>query len=455
MPAGPRGIAAVLLKQWSMGLLEARLGLTSASRRRAAMAARTRRAFEDLGPSFIKIGQLMSVRPDVFSTELVFELEKLQDSVPPADYGLVRAIVAAEFGRPPEELFAAFDPKPIASASIAQVHRAVLDRDFRPAWGATLPAGADVVVKIIRPGVEESILADLAKARRWSRRLAALGLPRRVDLDGLLNQIGESLHRELDMRLEGRTADRFAFNFRDDPVVLIPRVAWGRTSRRVLTMEYVEGWPLSELGEARAAGVDTRALAVHGAAAFMKQVLIHGLFHADLHHANLFATPGGRIAYLDFGIHGVLSPEERENVAQVLAALVYRDADRALKYSAGLGVRIRPEKVGAMRRELGALMDRTLRAGGGAGEADVRHFGMGFMSLLYRYGIDIPVGYSLLVKSLVTIEGVSRGLYPDINIIELAKPFVTKVLSRSLMRPDRLRERLGPALRAVTEHIVS
>jgi ubiquinone biosynthesis protein len=250
-------------------------------------------------------------------------------------------------------------------------------------------------------------------------------------------------------------ADRFAFGFRNDPRVLVPRMVWARTTRRVLTMEYVEGWRLSELDEARLAGVDTRGLAVHGANVFMRQVLVTGRYHADLHPANLLVTRDNRIAYLDFGIVGALSQRERALVAQMLAALVFRDARRALLASAELGVVVPPEKEDTVRRGLGALMDRTLAvedsrkspplAGPVGARADVRDFGMGFLSLLGRNDIEIPVGYGLLVKSLVTVEGVSRALYPEIDIIEATRPFVTRLLAREALRPGRLYARLPAA----------
>lgn len=454
MSARYRKILSVLAKRWLLGLVDARLGLVPSGRRREAFARQARLACEELGTSFIKIGQLISVRPDVFSSELVFELEKLRDRVPPMNYEVIREVITGEFGCPPEDLFSSFEKEAMASASIAQVHRAKLTGEARPAWGDPLPEGSDVVVKVIRPNVEETITADLEMARRFISRVKKTGLLRRVDVDSLLDQIEASLGREMDMRIEGRTAERFAFNFRRDEGIIIPRVVWKRTTKSVLTMEYIEGWPLSELASARKAGIDTHALALYGARAFMKQVLEHGLFHADLHHANLFATPDNRIAYLDFGIFDTLTAVERENVAHVLAALVYRDADRALKYSSGLGVKIRPDRIEKMRLELGRLMDRTLIGGSADEGPDMKHFGMGFMSLLKKYGVDIPVGYGLLVKSLVTVEGVSRGLYPDIDIIDTARPFVTRVLAGSLGDPARLKERIPAAVRAAVRELL-
>jgi ubiquinone biosynthesis protein len=227
---------------------------------------------------------------------------------------------------------------------------------------------------------------------------------------------------------------------------------WTHAAPRVLTMERMYGWRLSDLDEAELAGVDAHGLAVHGATAFMRQVMIYGRFHADLHPANLFVTPDNRIAYLDFGIVGHLTDAERGDIAQVLAGFVYRDADRALRYSENLGVHVPPEKVAVVRRELGELLDKTMRGGG---DTDFRHFGLGFLKLLRRNGIAMPGGYGLLVKSLATVEGVARRLYPDIDIMEVAKPFVTRMIGESMGRPEHQMERLPAVWRAAMRELLA
>jgi len=426
----------------------ARFGLAPRARRQAVFARQMRLAFEELGPAFIKLGQLISVRPDEFDAALVGEMQALQDAVPALPADAIRAVIADEFGRSPETLFASFDDAPIASASIAQVHGATLGEAYRPVWGETLRQGAAVVVKVVRPGAAEAILGDLVVARRLLGRLRSFGLARRIDVRRLLDEFEASVRREVDLRHEGRVADRFAFDFRDDPLVEVPRVVWTRTGKRVITMERMDGWRLSELDAALAAGIDPKPLAIHGAAAFMRQVMIYGRFHADLHPANLFVTPRGTIAYLDFGIVGTVTRAERLQIAQVLAALVYRDADRALRYSEPLGVHVPPERVERVRRELGELLD-SLTEGGG-----FRSFGLGFLALLRRNGIEYPAGYGLLVKSLATVEGVARQLYPDIDIMDTARPFVTRLLGEAMGDPARLSERVPAAVRAALRELV-
>ena len=201
-----------------------------------------------------------------------------------------------------------------------------------------------MVVKVIRPGAAEALRGDVREAKRVAAGPLFRRLFRGIDVTALLDEFERSLERELDLRVEGRIADRFAFDFRHDPKIVVPRVVWSHVGPRVVTMERIHGWRLSELDEAELAGVDAHALAAHGATAFMRQVMVYGRYHADLHPSNLFVTPDSRIAYLDFGIVGHLTDAERGQIAQVLAGFVYRDADRALRYSADLGVASHPRR---------------------------------------------------------------------------------------------------------------
>lgn len=451
MTARSRRIATVLLRHAVRGLVASGLALGDAAARRRVFAREWVAAFEQLGGAFLKLGQVISVRPDEFGDELADAMARLRDEVAAEPFDRIEPIIRESLGAGVGDLFASFDETPLASASIAQVHAATLAAPYRPVWGDELPAGAEVVVKVIRPDSAEAVLGDMAEARRLARAGARLGLLRGVDLEGLLDEFEASLRRELDLRVEGRIADRFAFDFRNDPRIVVPRIVWERTAPRVLTMERMHGWRLSELDEAEIAGVDARGLAVHGATAFMRQVMVYGRFHADLHPSNLFVTPDNRIAYLDFGIVGHLSDEERGWIGQVLASFVYRDADRAMRYSQKLGVTVPPEKVAVVRRELGELLDRML----GGEERDFRHFGFGFLGLLRRHGIAIPAGYGLLVKSLATVEGVARRLYPDIDIMDTAKPFVTRMIATAIGRPDTMPERLERAWRAAMRELTA
>jgi ubiquinone biosynthesis protein len=415
------------------------------------MAKQIRAGFEELGPAWIKLGQMISVRPDIFPAEWVFELGALQDNVAPLPAADIRCIIQSEFGHSPEELFASFDDVPVASASIAQVHRAVLAQEYRPIVGDTLPAGTTLAIKVVRPGVEACILGDVRAAKPVIEAIAKIGAVQRFNLPALLEEFSASLSSECDLRNEARMADRFAFDFRDDDLVMVPRVVWPLTSKRVMAMEFVEGWRLSDIDDAARKGIDGRALAVHGADVFMRGVMVLGRYHADLHPANVFVTPDGRICYLDFGIVGRTAPSQREAIAQVLAATVYGDAERALRYSADLGLCVPADKAAEVRERVEKLMLKTL----GSTPRDVKGFATGFLGIMNDVRVAIPVGYGLLIKALVTVEGVARAIYPDIDITEAARPFATGLIAQQMLRPERIAEKMPAALRAALRELTS
>lgn len=411
-PGRALGAAGLLASSVATAWFKARRSAQPAG---PAVAVAVRESFERLGPAYVKLGQLISVRPDLFDPDLVFELSKLQDSVDPAPYSAISRVIDAEFGRGPDELFASFDREPLAAGSVAQVHRAVLDD------------GRAAVVKVQRPEARALMSLDLAMAARLARWGARLGLLRGVDAVALVDEFAASAARELDFRVEAAHADRFAFLFSHDPEIHIPWVEWRRTSGRVLTMEHVDGWTLARIDEARSAGVDSGALARAGARAFMQQVLVDGFFHADLHPANLMLMGDSRIAYLDFGIVGRLSARERRAVGRLLGAFTAKDAQRAIEVSGQLGVEVPEERRAAAVRELDQLLEEFL---GDSGSLKLAAFGRRFLVLLRRNNIIVPPGYGLLVKALVTVEGVSQTLAPDINLVEVARPVAAALAIR-------------------------
>lgn len=379
----------------------------------AEIAARkVREMLEELGPTFVKLGQLLSIRPDLVPPDFVFELERLQDAVAPLPLDVIRTQVEHGLGSSIDGVFSRFDDDPLGSASIGQVHR------------AKLKEGPEVAVKIQRPGAEEAVDADLDLLRALARRVR--DRVQWIDILDVLEEFAASLGRELDYRVEAHHIDRFRHNFRDDPLIKIPIVFWKYTTRRVLVMEYIEGSKLSDMATPEALGIDTFELAKHGAEAFMRQVLEHGFFHGDLHPANLLVTPDGRIGYLDFGIVGTVSESDKETITLMLVAMLAQDADEVVAQAANLGVEIPREKIPGMRAELRQILFRYY--GKSLDEIHIDILGREFLAMLYRNHIKIPKDFALLAKALITIEGVAKNLYPEFNVLDVAKPYATNLI---------------------------
>lgn len=376
-----------------------------------------RRACEELGPAFVKLGQFLSVRPDLVPPSAVAQLEALQDASAPVDAAAVRLVLERELMAPVEALFAQFEWQPLAAASVSQVHRAVL------------PTGEEVAVKVQRPGAKEQLLRDLDLAGRLVSAVVRLSpLRTRLDPGALVAEVRASCEEELDFRREGEAAEALARILRGLEGVRVPLVHWGWTTRRVLTTEFIDGVKISDAG-ARGRH-DYAAVAERGARAFLCQVLEGGLFHADLHPANLLLTPSGDIAYLDFGIMGTLSPGEREGVLGALAGLLSRDAPLALRHLARLGVHVPRERseafAGDLARVLGSAAGRRLA------DVSAARLGRGLLAAAHRHRVVFPRKYALLVKALLTIEGSARALHPAFSFEEAALGYLREAGRRSL-----------------------
>lgn len=391
-------------------------------------AERVRLVLEELGPTAIKLGQFLSARRDLIPPALARELEKLQDEVPPVDFEQVRPVVEAELGAPLEELFAAFDPKPLAAASLAQVHP------------ATLPDGRPVVVKVQRPGIEERIEADLAILHD----LAAL-LERRTELGKIyaLTEVAEefahTIRAELDFRLEGHHADRFRENFAGDDRVHIPEVIWSHTGRRVLTLERVYGVKITDVAGLRAAGHDPTAVAQRIAEAILTQVFDHGFFHADPHPGNIFVSPEGRITFMDFGIVGYVDPKLREELAELAIALVRHDVDELVRRLVELSFVSRRIDIHRLRYEAARLLRRYYAVP--IRDIRLRHSFEEFLSLAHRFHLRLPPDLTLLAKTLMTTEGILITLNPSVSVADIAEPFAHRLMAEQAS-PDRLLRQL-------------
>jgi len=419
-------------------------------RKRQLRAVQLRLAFEELGPAFIKLGQLISIRPDTIPAEYVFEMESLRDAVPALPYEAIAAVIEHDFGKTPDELFDNFEREPIGSASIAQVHRATLKRPYTTVLGEEIEPRAPLAVKVVRPRTKEIIEADLEIITRLVNRLHRFKAIERFNLPLIVDELAQSLQSECDLRNEGRISDRFAFNFRDWPHVTTAPMIWPFISPSVLTMGFVEGYNLSQADEAVANGVDARFLALHGAEVFMRQVLQLGRFHADLHQSNMLLTHDSRICYIDFGITGTVAVEHREAITQILVATVYGDAKRAIKYSADVGLVIPQERHAIVEQKVAELMGRTL----GAEPKDIRGFAIGFLGIMNEERVSVPRGFGLLIKGLVVVEGCAQTVYPDIDVTEAAKPYATKLVAYQMMNPARFYQRIPAAIDAFIAELI-
>ncbi|NTU88983.1 MAG: hypothetical protein HGA54_03620 [Actinobacteria bacterium] len=445
-----RIILGTFIKHALRAFVRSRFGFVKVAECRRIRAFELRCAFEYLGPTFIKIGQLVSIRPDVFPQEYILEMESLRDRVDPLDFEQIRPVIMCELGSVSHEYFESFDTTPFASASIAQVYRAKLAKPYRSVSGDILPAGCELAVKIVRPATLELIEGDIETIRPFIEKLSRIEAISRYNLSGFLSEFESSLRSECDLRIEAHAAEEFLHAFRDDPLVTAPSVIWPLTSRSILTMEYQDGWTLDRADEAVVAGVDVKSLSIHGAEIFMRQVLMVGRFHADLHPSNLMVLRDGRISYLDFGILGTVPPEQRSAIAQVLLATVYRDAQRAITYSGELGLVFPVDRVSAIEDKVAGLMEETISGR----RRDIRAFALGFLGILQDEKVEIPHGFGLLIKGLITVEGCARLLYSDIDVIEVAREYATTLVAAQLITPERIVERLPDAIRAAIAEIL-
>ncbi|HUE26423.1 MAG TPA: AarF/ABC1/UbiB kinase family protein [Solirubrobacteraceae bacterium] len=391
---------------------------------------RLRLALEELGPTFIKLGQLLSTRADLLGPEFRLELAKLQDDAPHLPSEVVREVVRTELGEP-ETVFAAFDPEPLAAASIGQAH------------AATMPDGTEVVVKIRRPGAMEEVELDLeilancaAHASRRSERMAE------YDLVGIAEEFAQTTRAELDYLREGRNAEQFAANFADDADVQIPRVFWERTTSRVITLERIRGSKITDLDALDEASIDRCDLAKRATDVIAKMVFQDRFFHADPHPGNFFIQAGGRIGLIDFGMVGTLNAELRDQLGKLMVALVRGDADRLAASLLGLGAATASVDRERLRDDLAELLARY--SDRGLGSLDFGVVSGEILEIVRRHHLRPPRDLALLLKAFVMDEGMAEQLDPDFRLVEELRPYVYRHLVAELS-PAALARRAGQA----------
>jgi ubiquinone biosynthesis protein len=376
-----------------------------------------RRSLEELGPTFVKFGQILASRADLFAPEWIAEFARLQSRVPAVPLALLRPQLVEDLGAEPESVFERFDAEPLAAASIAQAHR------------ARLHDGTEVVVKVLRPGVHETIEADL----RLLERAAVLVeqdwpalRPYRPRL--LVREFGRSLRSELDLSTEGRNAERIAANLAAFPEVLVPRVHWQWTRPRLNVQDFVDGVPGEDLERLEREGFDRRLLARRGARVIVKMIVEDGFFHADPHAGNLFYLPGNRIALIDFGMVGRLSARRRDDLLRLLLALVERRAEAVAEVLLDWTGGANGTRIATLEDDIETLVDRYH----GAPLAQI-HLGQMLAevtAVLRTHHLALPSDLALLIKAFVSLEGMGRALDPAFNVATEALPLLRTVLRR-------------------------
>lgn len=426
--------------RYGFGYIVKRLGLLESFPMRAfrfgerrdlaerTIGERLRLFLEELGPTFVKLGQIASTRPDLLPADIIAELERLQDKVAPFPFEEVERIVTEEFGEPLERLFAEFRQTPLAAASIGQVHYAVLR------------SGEQVAVKVQRPGIRPVVDTDLEILEDLARMAESrLDWAKQYRIREVVEELARALRLELDYGNERRNAEKFAAQGSALPFIHIPAVYWEMSTGKVLTMEYIDGIKLSDRERLDDAGFSRRTIAERLVQAILHQALIDGFFHGDPHPGNVLALPDGRLALIDFGMAGRLSPEMKMHVAAFVLALRSQDAAGILRAVMAMGLVPEEADTGDLLGDIDTMRDKYYNvplARIHLGEAVNDLF-----ALAFRHDIRMPTDLTLLGKSLLTMEGVVTSLDPSFSVIDAAEPFGKRLLIDKF-NPNRLAKRL-------------
>ncbi|GAA6620299.1 ABC1 kinase family protein [Scytonema sp. NUACC26] len=378
-------------------------------------ATQLRQLLTRLGPTFIKVGQALSTRPDLIRKDYLDELVKLQDQLPPFDNAIAYQTIETQLERSIDEIFSELSPNPVAAASLGQVYR------------GRLITGEEVAVKVQRPNLRPILSLDLY-LMRWAAGWISPWLPLNLghDLTMIVDEFGTKLFEEIDYLNEARNAEKFATNFRNDPQVKVPTIYWRYTNLRVLTLEWIHGFKLTDTKSIRAAGLDPNAIVQIGVTAGLQQLLEHGFFHADPHPGNLFATPDGRMAYIDFGMMDQLNERTKETLVDAVVHLVNKDYSELAEDYVKLGFLTPDTDIRPIIPALEAVLGDAI--GKNVGDFNFKTITDNFSELMYEYPFRVPSQFALIIRSLVTQEGIALSLNPNFKIVEVAYPYVARRL---------------------------
>lgn len=377
-------------------------------------AIQLRELLTQLGPAYIKIGQALSTRPDLVPPVYLDELTRLQDQLPPFPNEIAYQFVEEELGAHPDQIYAELSPQPIAAASLGQVYK------------GKLKTGETVAVKVQRPDLRERITVDLYILRRLSA-WANKNIKRvRSDLVGILDEFGARIYEEMDYIQEGENAERFAQLYGHLQDVYVPKIYWQYTHRRVLTMEWITGTKLTQVQALKAQGVDARHLIEVGVQCSLRQLLEHGFFHADPHPGNLLATPDGKLAYLDFGMMSEIKAYQRYGLIEAIVHMVNRDYEGLAHDYVKLDFLTPDTDLTPIIPALGRVFNNAL--GASVAELNIKSITDQLSALMYEYPFRVPAYYALIIRSLVTLEGIAIFIDPNFKVLSAAYPYVAKRL---------------------------
>ncbi|RCJ18952.1 hypothetical protein A6S26_27715 [Nostoc sp. ATCC 43529] len=378
-------------------------------------AIQLRKLLTGLGPTFIKVGQALSTRPDLIRKDFLEELVKLQDQLPPFDNAIAYQIIETELDRPIHESFSELSATPVAAASLGQVYR------------GRLITGEEVAVKVQRPNLRPVLTRDLY-LMRWAAGWLAPWLPLNLghDLTLIVDEFGTKLFEEIDYINEGRNAEKFASNFHNDPQVKVPSIFWRYTNTHVLTLEWINGFKLTDTQRIREAGLDPEAIIQIGVTSGLQQLLEHGFFHADPHPGNLFAMPDGRMAYIDFGMMDQLEETTKETLVDALVDLVNKDYTDLAEDFVKLGFLTPDTNICPIVPALEAVLGNAI--GKNVSDFNFKTITDEFSELMYEYPFRVPAKFALIIRSLVTQEGIALSLNPNFKIVEVGYPYIARRL---------------------------